>query len=197
MPYLCRMKIFISTLLILTINRMVLAQDNDRHQRWDVKTRMDTVRLYAKLDSTSVNFQRSLSKPKWSRKNGWAKLPRQEDEKDTLILCGFVVKIGIESDGDYHLVIADTCSMDSTMTVEIPNPVFCKFPFAEYYLKARFIVDTLWKQPKSKGHIRSVVCKRVKIKGLGFWDKTHGWKTNDHAPNGREIHPVFEVGPCE
>jgi hypothetical protein len=191
------MKILISTLLILAINSIALAQDNDRHQRWDVKTRMDTVRLHAKLDSTSVIFQRNLPKPKWSRKNGWAKLPRREDEKDTLTLCGFVVKIGIEPDGDYHLVIADTCCMDSTMTIEIPDPADCTSSFMEYYRKARLMANMLWRQPKSKGHLRRVIPKKVRIKGLGFWDKIHGPRSNDHAPNGREIHPVLEVRPCE
>lgn len=192
------MKIFMAVLLLLSVSKVALAQASNHRQRWEVKTRMDTVPLHAGLDSTSVILQRSLYKPDWGRKARWTHAHRQEDEKGTLILCGNVVKIGLEPDGDYHLVLADTCCKDSTMTIEIPDPdSSTSSEFIESYRKARLMVDTLWKQALSKGHLKSVAPMRVVIVGLGFWDKTHGPKTNDAAPNGREIHPVLEVRRCE
>src|SRR5262249_198718 len=103
------------------------------------------------------------------------------------VINATLTKYKLESDSDYHLVIADASG--NTMIVEIPSPscVGAGSPFfaglqnARSEFDARFTATTSF-QPTSPP---------VQIKGVGMFDFLHG--QTGVAPNGIELHPVLDV----
>jgi hypothetical protein len=109
-----------------------------------------------------------------------------------------------ESDGDYHLVIAD--GQGRTMIAEIPDPAALapgSF-FAEQITAARQAFDnqfgrqlTAATQPAASPQFAAAAVapalipasESVTVRGLGFFDFAHG--QDGVAPNAIELHPVI------
>ena len=91
---------------------------------------------------------------------------------------GTVTVIKHEADSDYHVVIEDEAH--HTMIVEFPHPGCSKGSLAYgAIVKARKQAATL------------KLGMRVRVTGMLFMDKIHG--QTGVAPNGVELHPVFNV----
>jgi hypothetical protein len=110
-----------------------------------------------------------------------------------------------ESDGDYHLVIAD--GQGNTMIAEIPDPAALapgSF-FAEQITAARQAFDDQFglqlaaaTQPAATPQFAAaamapalIPSERVTVRGLGFFDFAHG--QDGVAPNAIELHPVISI----
>jgi hypothetical protein len=109
-----------------------------------------------------------------------------------------------ESDGDYHLVIAD--DQKNTMIAEIPNPGDITTPshFAEQIASARTAFDDHFQIVESTGGPTAPAAPGlseapqfqqaevpVTLTGLGFFDFKHGQL--GVAPNAIELHPVINI----
>lgn len=94
------------------------------------------------------------------------------------IVEGTVTVIKREADSDYHVVIEDDAG--NTMIVEFPHPGCSKGSLAyAAIVRARARAALLH------------VGMRVRVTGMLFFDKIHG--QTGVAPNGVELHPVFNV----
>ena len=111
-----------------------------------------------------------------------------------------------ESDGDYHLVIAD--GQGNAMIAEIPDPAALapgSF-FAEQITAARQAFDnqfgrklTAATQPAATPQFAAAAMapalipasESVTVRGLGFFDFAHG--QDGVAPNAIELHPVISI----
>ncbi|GAC1354880.1 MAG: hypothetical protein NVSMB47_08290 [Polyangiales bacterium] len=97
-----------------------------------------------------------------------------------------LVQLKLESDRDYHLVLADGTS---TMIGEIPDPGCVPrssrgqslIPGARAAIDARYSVMTSF----------SAAGTTVSVKGIGFFDTVHG--QTGVAINGIELHPVLGI----
>jgi hypothetical protein len=111
-----------------------------------------------------------------------------------------------ESDGDYHLVIAD--GQGNTMIAEIPDPAALapgSF-FTEQITAARQAFDNQFglqlaaaAQPAGTPQFAAAAIvpalipasESVTVRGLGFFDFAHG--QDGVAPNAIELHPVISI----
>ncbi|MHB8461860.1 MAG: hypothetical protein ACYDA1_04375 [Vulcanimicrobiaceae bacterium] len=116
-------------------------------------------------------------------------------ELTTYIVHASLVGYRIETDGDYHLVLADPTSRAHTMIGEIPRPS-CAPPALNSILRAaRHTVGLIGHHQASRRwwwldwHHRTPPI--VTIVGVGFFDRAHG--QNGAAPNGLELHPVLFI----
>jgi hypothetical protein len=165
--------------------------------RWDYKILIDPLganTVYKKTAvSRSVHSLVSLARPANAQLGNHRSLPEQQKIKTT----AFIVGLGQEDDGDYHLILTSLDSQDS-LIAEIPDPT-CKkikgFPgLKQDYTEARkFIDENIEDAPGAIHYLEEGV--KVRITGVVFFDKAaHG---NGHAPNGVEIHPVLKIEPVQ
>jgi hypothetical protein len=161
--------------------------------RWDYKILIDPLgagTVYNKAAvARSVHSLVSLTRPTNAQLGNHRSLPEQQKVKTT----AFIVGLGQEDDGDYHLILASLDGQDS-LIAEIPDPT-CKkikgFPGLKHdYTEARkFIDDNIDGNPGDIHYLDEGV--KVRITGVVFFDKAaHG---NGHAANGVEIHPVLKI----
>ena len=155
-------------------------------ERWPVKTGTDADVALVNLNSvTSTTIANLVTLP------APASLPQnnrvQPTETTVFVLNATLTEFKLETDSDYHLVLAD--SAGNTMIVEIPSPscVGAGSPFttgitnARNEFNAKFTATTSFQTANIP----------VQIKGVGFFDFLHG--QTGVAPNGVELHPVLDV----
>lgn len=175
------------------------------HQRWSVKTGADAdaANLVAQVPvAATIAAMVALAVP--------AVLPpdaRSPGTEETVWeLNATLTGYKHESDGDYHLVIAD--GRGHTMIAEIPDPATLapgSF-FAEQITVARQAFDNQFglqlaaaAQSTATPQLAAVAMvpaltpasESVTVRGLGFFDFAHG--QDGVAPNAIELHPVISI----
>jgi hypothetical protein len=170
------------------------------HQRWSVKTGADAgaANLVGQNPTaTTIASMCALAVP--------ASLPpeaRSPGAEETVWqISATLAGYKLESDGDYHLVIAD--DQGNTMIAEIPDPSQLAQGsfFAQQITAARqafdsqFGVQTPAKAPAAGLEAAAPALKQasepVTMIGLGFFDFAHG--QDGVAPNAIELHPVISI----
>ena len=175
------------------------------HQRWSVKTGADADagNLVGQTPvTTTVAAMRALAVPAVLPPDGRS----QGTEETVWELSATLTGYKHESDGDYHLVIAD--DQGNTMIAEIPDPAALapgSF-FAEQITAARQAFDNQFgrqvaaaTQPAATPQFAAAamapalipLSESVTIRGLGFFDFAHG--QDGVAPNAIELHPVISI----
>jgi hypothetical protein len=96
----------------------------------------------------------------------------------------------LETDGDYHIVIADPDNLRVTMIAEIPSPVCVTLDLFKETLLLRAQFDADFGKPTSKFK-RLPQRVPVTVEGILFRDFLHG--QTGVAPSGTEIHPVLAL----
>ena len=151
-------------------------------ERWNIKTGTDSAASSVSLvpQSTTIAVLDALA-PKG------AGSARQTPTESTLYELKDVTltEIKLESDSDYHLVIAQG---GSTMIIEVPAPSCstgsawsCFMSRARSELDAKYGVGSSPQYP----------AETITVRGIGFFDYAHG--QTGVAPNAIEIHPVLQI----
>ena len=175
------------------------------HQRWPVKTGADAdaANLVTQVPvATTIADMVALAVPSVLPPD--ARTPGAEETVWELnaTLTGYKH----ESDGDYHLVIAD--GQGHTMIAEIPDPAALAAGsfFAEQITAAREAFDNQFGiQMAAAAHSAAApqfaaavtvpalipASESVTVRGLGFFDFAHG--QDGVAPNAIELHPVISI----
>jgi hypothetical protein len=174
------------------------------HQRWSVKTGADAgaANLVAQLPvAGTIAGMVALAVP--------AVLPpdaRSPGAEETVWeLNATLTGYKHESDGDYHLVIAD--GQGNTMIAEIPDPAALAPDsfFAQQITAARQAFDNQFglqlaaAAPSAAPQFAAAAMapalipasESVTVRGLGFFDFAHG--QDGVAPNAIELHPVISI----
>lgn len=167
------------------------------HQRWAVKTGADAgaANLVGQSPTaTTIADMRAQAVP--------AVLPPDDRspgvEETVWQLDATLSGYKHESDGDYHLVIAD--DQGNTMIAEIPDPSALASGsfFAQQIASARQAFDTQFGLQANvaadaalAGSSLVPVSEPVTLTGLGFFDFAHG--QDGVAPNAIELHPVTSI----
>jgi hypothetical protein len=176
------------------------------HQRWSVKTGADADagNLVGQTPvTTTVAAMRALAVPAVLPPDGRS----QGTEETVWELSATLTGYKHESDGDYHLVIAD--DRGNTMIAEIPDPAALapgSF-FAAQITAARQAFDEQFglheAHPPAAAPAAAEfslaamapaltrVTESVTLQGLGFFDFAHG--QDGVAPNAIELHPVISI----
>jgi hypothetical protein len=179
------------------------------HERWVVKTAADADAQALTSQSptpTTVAALRALPVPALLPPDG-----RSEGaEKTVWQLTATLQAYRMESDGDYHLVIAD--DQNNTMIAEIPNPGDITAPsyFGAQITNARTAFDNHFQIAENinaptapaapaaaveAGAVEAAqfqqIAVPVTITGLGYFDFNHGQL--GVAPNAIELHPVINI----
>ncbi len=180
------------------------------HQRWSVKTGADADAgsLVGQTPvTTTVAAMRALAVPAVLPPDGRS----QGAEETVWELSATLTGYKHESDGDYHLVIAD--DQGNTMIAEIPDPTALapgSF-FAAQITAARQAFDEQFglheaappaaapAAPPAAAEFSLAamaptltrVTESVTLQGLGFFDFAHG--QDGVAPNAIELHPVISI----
>lgn len=173
------------------------------HERWAVKTGSDADAQALTSQSptpTTVAELRALTVPAFLPPDGRS----DGAEKTVWQLTGMLQTFRLESDGDYHLVIAD--DQNNTMIAEIPNPGDITTPsyFAEQIANARTAFDNRFRITESISSPTAAAAPGpgvepqfqqtavpVTVTGLGYFDFNHGQL--GVAPNAIELHPVINI----
>lgn len=155
-------------------------------ERWSVKTGTDRDAKLVNLShgtATNILHMRSLAPP--------SALPasRRIRPVETTVWTetATILRVKIEADHDYHLVLADAGGR--TMIAEIPDPycVGSSSPFRTDIARARHAVDQRYTVSDAWQRINAP----VQITGVGFFDFKHG--QSGVAPNAIELHPVLAI----
>jgi hypothetical protein len=162
-------------------------------ERWPVKTLTDS-------DASKVNFT-----PVPTTVAGLVAVPSPDGnsetsrlnttEETTFEVRGRLVGYKHETDGDYHIVIADLQDPSVTMVVEIPDPAcggVCASPKLEEIKQARqqFVQPFPSSQPQPEFAVVQGNVE-VDVTGVGFFDFAHG--QTGLAQNCIELHPVLHI----
>lgn len=164
--------------------------------RWDVKTLGDPAAksLPAKAVPTTIEDLIQLRPPA-----NPDRVPDRVSPAETTLwsVRGRLLAYWIESDSDYHLLLAGLQS-GRTLYAEIPSPD-CAASHQRVYARLRAAVDALGKHPASDEvwwlNLNSNAPPVVSITGYGFFDHVRGFPDVGEAPNGIEIHPVLQFTP--
>ena len=173
------------------------------HERWAVKTASDAdaqALTGQPPTPTTVAELRALEVPAFLPPDGRS----DGAEKTVWQLTATLQTYRSESDGDYHLVIAD--DQGNTIIAEIPNPGDITTPsyFAEQIATARTAFDNHFQivenistptSPAAPGAAGAPQFQQaavpVTLTGIGFFDFNHGQL--GVAPNAIELHPVINI----
>lgn len=163
-------------------------------ERWAVKTLSDFggKKVNFKPEYWSIGDLVKLKNP--IRKGGTPPNIRLAPmEYRTFLVQGFVIGYKLESDGDFHVVIADKNDRTQTLIVEIPDPQ-CdganSSGHGNEYQSARGQLIRLVGSPRI-GLARPNWDVLVNVTGVGFFDTLKGQA--GAAPNGFELHPVLSL----
>jgi len=171
-------------------------------ERWPVKTLTDQ-------DASEVNFT-----PVEEAVGELASLPTPKGndeahrlnsaEETTFAVRGRLVGFKQESDGDFHIVIADRQNPSITMVVEIPDPkcnAVCASPKLQQIQTARQKFAASFPKLPAASEFEIVQGDvEVNVTGVGFFDFAHDQV--GLARNCFELHPVLDIafeqpGPFE
>jgi hypothetical protein len=156
-----------------------------------VKTLTDADRAQVKSTpvKTTVDSLRSLPRPASSPDSARV----APTELTTFEIQGVLIGWKLETDRDFHLVIADPATPAKTMIVEVPSTTcnhVCSSGHVEEFRKVRQELIAKFGTPTSSFH-RFPSPQPITVTGVGFFDKLHG--QTGVAPNGIELHPVLKV----
>jgi hypothetical protein len=182
------------------------------HERWVVKTAADAdaqALTGQPPTPTTVAELRALDVPALLPPDGRS----DGAEKTVWQLTATLQTYRSESDGDYHLVIAD--DQGDTIIAEIPNPGDITTPsyFADQITTARTAFDSQFQisedisaptppaapapaaesqfqQPAAEPQFQQAAVP-VTLTGIGYFDFNHGQL--GVAPNAIELHPVINI----
>lgn len=153
-------------------------------ERWDVKTGTDSLAGQVQLtpQATSISALTALPAP-----SSWPPPARLRAESATYSLTVTLREFKLESDSDYHLVLADAAG--ATMIGEIPDPgcVGAASPFRSAIAQARQAFDQSFHATPSLQPADA----QVSVSGVLFFDKLHGQA--GVAGNGVELHPILSL----
>jgi cell division septation protein DedD len=114
-------------------------------------------------------------------------------ETESVTVRATLVGWKVETDHDYHIVIADLNNGADTMIVEPPDPTCssaCDGGFASYFSAVRTkLVNCFGSPPSSFTNFAPGII--VDLTGVPEFDALHG--QTGVAPNGIEIHPLMNV----
>ncbi len=179
-----RRRCLLLAVILLVVPSALLAQCGV--ERWSVKTGTDA-------DSGLVNLNSSTSTTVASMRAFPAPSPIPANnrvspaETTQWVINATLTEYKLESDSDYHLVLADASG--NTMIVEIPSPtcVGAGSPFFAGIQNARSEFDAKFTTTTSF----QTANIPVQVKGVGMFDFLHG--QTGVAPNGIELHPVLNI----
>jgi hypothetical protein len=167
--------------------------------RWDVKVCIDTAgqRIFKKKSvGTSVSELASKKENPRPEKEEIKKVLRAQSEKRKVTVTAYVIGMGLEKDGDYHLILKALKSK-TTLVAEIPNPddkKLKKFPeLKKKYQKARDEIDNKIGVPGKS--IKETDPVKVIVTGIVFFDifEEGGHGHGSALENAIEIHPVTVI----
>ena len=182
------MRKFVASLLFIaasfSLPAPILAQCGV--ERWSVKTGTDAdvgmINLSSSTNNTIVTMR------------GWtapSPIPANNRvspyETTQWVLNATLTQYKLESDSDYHLILADASG--NTLIAEIPSPncVGGSSPLGPGIQNARNEFDARF-NPTSSFQTANIP---VRVKGIGMFDFLHG--QTGVAPNGIEIHAVLDI----
>src|SRR5262249_26322524 len=142
-------------------------------ERWRVKTVSDDDSDKVSTTSEPAKVEDLVREPAPASlpQNGRLPIEKKQVQVDALLIGRKV-----ESDKDFHLVIASPEDPSQTMIAEIPNPACtsaCQSKFVKNYRTARKAVVTELGQPTSR-FVRLRTPEKVHIIGIPFFDFDHG-----------------------
>jgi len=183
-----RFRLLVASMLVIVLAGASLFA---RHRRWPVKVLRDAdaERVDMRPVPSSVAHLGALPTPVTWLLGGPVNHRLGPIEYRTFEVAADLKGLKTESDGDYHIVIADRADPSKVMIVEIPAPRENPKLAAEFG-QARTAVDEHLGKPER--NIRWVQPRKVRVVGVGFFDRL----TNDQespAPNGIELHPVLKI----
>jgi len=171
--------------------------------RWDVKIAVDTAgqRIFkTKAEAATIS---SLASKKDNPRPGKSEIKkglRAYSEKRKVSVTAYVVGLGKEHDGDYHLILK-ALKGKKTLVGEIPNPDQPKlegFPtYKKLFAEARKNVDSDIQIPTGK--IKEIEPVKVIITGYVFFDifEEDGHGNGTALENAIEIHPILTLKVVE
>ena len=189
--------------LTVLVSHTAHAQQCDQHcgtERWAIKTLTDA--RASQVDTApqiaTVAQLRQLRVPaSVPRRRGKPQLPPGDRiepvELTTYRVDAVLIGWKLETDEDFHLVIATPGRRAQTMIAEVPSPTcpeLCSTGRAAQFAALRQrIIDQLG-QPRARFR-RLPHPLPVRVTGVGFFDFKHG--QTGVAPNAIELHPVLDL----
>ena len=158
--------------------------------RWPVKTMSDA-------DASAVNRTpagatlatlRAFPAPKVRPQNGRA----NAIEKTEFGVSGNITKWGLESDSDFHLVLADATDPAKTIVLEVPDTTCVNGATKDVRDSIAVVRQEVVRAlgPPSVGLTALKTPVPITATGIGFFDFGHA---TGHPPNAFELHPLLSI----
>jgi hypothetical protein len=198
------MRVLLALASVFALSSPLVAQTTcDVHcgtERWAIKTLSDSgaSRVDTAKTAATVGQLRALRVPaSVPRRRGKPQLPPADRvapvELTTYRVDAVLLGWKLESDEDFHLVIASPSNHAQTMIAEVPSPMcpeICRTGDAALFAALRQKLIAQLGQPKTR-FVRLPRALPITITGVGFFDFAHG--QTGVAPNAIELHPVLAV----
>jgi hypothetical protein len=152
-------------------------------ERWSVKTLsdFDAIRVdFVGVTPTTVAALNGLP----SRCSGLPEARTFPEEFHVFEAVGLVQLTRNEDDRDVHIALADPVEPSKTIVVEVADPSCAgaaQSPFVSMLSQAKI----------QFGSLGSIVGKRVRVRGVGFYDFAHG--QIGRSQSCIELHPVLSM----
>jgi len=113
-------------------------------------------------------------------------------EKTEFGVSGNIIKWGLESDGDFHLVLADPSSPNQTIVLEVPDTTCVTGATKDVRDSIAVVRQEVVRAlgPPSVGLTALKVPAPITATGVGFFDFGHA---TGHPPNAFELHPLLSI----
>jgi len=186
-------RLFVATVWLL-FARVGIGAQHCGTERWDVKTLQDPLASsidFRPVAATIKDLTAIEAPPKITddARRGFEFPYEISQEFHVYEVVATVSCAKVEADRDVHVCLTDGAAH---MIAESPDPrcISLKSPYVHDLAAARLKLLALL-SGKDLAHLKALVGKKVRVRGVGFVDKLHGQQ--GVAPNGMELHPVLGI----
>ena len=162
-------------------------------ERWCQKTLADDLADEVSFTPVPTTIKELNKLPEHCEDNGDLDLPRRLGPERTVYeVEGIIDLVKTEKDRDYHIVLLDPEDKEWHMVVEVVDP---RCPGAKMSDNKPLLdaAHEAFDDALGEGGLDSLHDTRVRVRGVGFYDRWHG--QTGMAENCLELHPIvhFEV----
>lgn len=159
-------------------------------ERWKVKTSADkdAQRVNFTPEVTTISVLTALPAPTRAELDAHADT-RFPAELKTYTVTAYLVGFKLESDEDFHIVLADVGAPTKTMIAEMPSGDCVPESLKGNSMQMRALFQKSF--GRATPRLKHLLARKIKLEvtGVGFFDFLHG--QTGVAPNGFELHRVL------
>jgi hypothetical protein len=160
-------------------------------ERWSVKTLSDPDATRVNISTVNQTTIRALN-DRTTRCSGLPSTRAFSEEFEVYEVLGRITFVRLEDDRDYHIALADPADGSYTMVTEVAD-IACQGAIRSPHRGVLESARNGWIALLAGRPPSSVVGMTVRVRGVGFYDFSHG--QTGRSRSCIELHPITVIGP--